>query len=155
MRWIALFGIVMFAIAPWLVALDVTRKDGAPDQYPGWPLLFFGWLGVFGVLDGKIDAVGWLANPLFGLGTMILLFDRFDKRWFPSDRGPDGRSRAYSSGHESQYRLLAVAVSDLVQLHRCVGSTITASSSPRRGKPMSISVRRLIVTHCRMKANVQ
>ena len=80
LRWVVLLGIVAFAIAPWLTALDLTRKDGAPDQYPGWPLLFFGWLGVFGVLDGKIDAIGWLANPLFVLGTMILLFDRFDKR---------------------------------------------------------------------------
>ena len=80
LRWVALAGIVIFAIAPWLTALDLIHKDGAPDQYPGWPLLFFGWLGVFGLLDGKFHAVGWLANPLFALGTMILLFDRFDKR---------------------------------------------------------------------------
>ena len=70
----------MFAIAPWLPALDLTRKDGTPDQYPGWPLLFFGWLGVFGVLDLKFYAIGWLANPLFAIGSLVLLFDRFDKR---------------------------------------------------------------------------
>ncbi len=80
LRWVACLGIVVFAIAPWLVALDLTRKDGAPDQYPGWPLLFFGWLGVFGVLDGKFYAIGWLANPLFLAGSLVLLFDRFDKR---------------------------------------------------------------------------
>ncbi len=70
----------MFAIAPWLPALDLTRKDGALDHYPGWPLLFFGWLGVFGVLDLKFYAIGWLANPLFAIGSLVLLFDRFDKR---------------------------------------------------------------------------
>ena len=80
LRWVALLGILMFVIAPWLTSLDLTRKDGALDHYPGWPLLFVGWLGVFGVLDLKFYAVGWLANPLFAIGTLVLLFDRFDRR---------------------------------------------------------------------------
>jgi hypothetical protein len=80
LRWIALLGILIFVIAPWLPALDLTRQDGNSDQYPGWPLLFFGWLGVFGVLDLKFYAIGWLANPLFAIGSLVLLFDRFDKR---------------------------------------------------------------------------
>ena len=70
----------MFAIAPWVPALELTRKDGALDQYPGWPLLFFGWLGVFGLLDLKFYAIGWLANPLFAIGSLVLMCDRFDTR---------------------------------------------------------------------------
>lgn len=47
--------------------------EGRPEPEPAIGLLLIGWLGLFQLLDGQIDALGWLANPFFLLSTLLTL----------------------------------------------------------------------------------
>lgn len=63
---------MIYVVSPWMDALVIQRGD-TTSGYPGWTLLFFGWMGLFSILDGDASAIGWLANPLFLLGTIAIL----------------------------------------------------------------------------------
>jgi hypothetical protein len=71
----ALLGVLLYLISPTITALDVSDAEGNQMAYPGWPLLLFGWVETLGVLSGKVSGAGWLANPLFVLGTLRVLLD--------------------------------------------------------------------------------
>lgn len=64
---------MIYLVSPWMNALVIERGE-TTSGYPGWTLLFFGWLGLFSILDGDPSALGWLANPLFLVGTVAILF---------------------------------------------------------------------------------
>jgi len=71
-QWCALIAVMIYLVSPWMDALVIERGD-TTSGYPGWTLLFFGWMGLFSVLDGDPSAIGWLANPLFLVGTIAIL----------------------------------------------------------------------------------
>jgi hypothetical protein len=75
-RWLALIGIVLYLIAPAMPTLQLMDQEGNSGEYPGWPLLYFGWIGTIGILNGKTDGIGWLGNPLFLLGTLRVLMGK-------------------------------------------------------------------------------
>lgn len=53
--------------------LPAFRLEGRPEPEPAIGLLLIGWLGLFQLLDGQIDALGWLANPFFLMSTLLTL----------------------------------------------------------------------------------
>lgn len=53
-------------------AFYVAWPQGKVAEYPAVSVFFFGWLGLFSLLDGNFQMIGWLANPFF-FGTSICL----------------------------------------------------------------------------------
>lgn len=68
----AMMGVIIFAIAPWVTALNLRNSEGLATAYPGWPLLFFGWFELLSLFDGRPSGIGWLANPCFAVGTLAI-----------------------------------------------------------------------------------
>lgn len=53
--------------------LPVFSLQGRQHAEPGVSLLLIGWLGLFEIFDGHFESLGWLANPLFLIATILLL----------------------------------------------------------------------------------
>lgn len=79
--WAARIGVaicwLMVAVSLAFPAFLVHWPKGTLSEYPSPGIFLFGWLGVMSVLDGKFTMIGWLANPLFFLTSIMLIRRRY------------------------------------------------------------------------------
>ena len=74
-------AVALAVIGLWAASLLLPAVQPAQDDiYPGYRMLYLGWMGVFDL------QFGWLANPLLLLATVLLVIEGASK-WLVKSTG--------------------------------------------------------------------